>query len=67
MVGFELGACKSDLKQRCYRRSQGKTALMYAVEKDSSQCAAELLAAGVDKAGGPRSRQSHPGSLQRVV
>ena len=59
--------CKSDLNQRCYGRSQGWTALMIAAENGHRDCAAELLAAGVDKVGGPRSRQSHPGSLQRVV
>ena len=59
--------CKSDLNQRCYRRSQGLTALMYAALHGDRDCVAELLAAGVDKVGGPRSRQSHPGSLQRVV
>ena len=59
--------CKNDLNQRCYRRSQGGTALIVAAGNGHRDCVAELLAAGVDKAGGPRSRQNHPRSLQRMV
>ena len=48
--------CKSDLNQRCYRRSQGATALIVAAGNGHRDCVAELLAADVDKAGGPRSQ-----------
>ena len=59
--------CKSDLNQRCYRRSQGATALIVAAANGHRDCVAELLAADVDKVGGPRSQPESSRALQRVV